>query len=154
MIAFLRTQSISKRSQIDQVCYKMKSTLGSLFASCYDIVEWTAESGRFWFWSQTGRTCLSACKLSQDPKSDTKLFNCLVEDCNHLSLINSTVSLLFKKTVLKERKKPWNVSIPECKNEPSVWSLANFYSQCPRTQDLFNIFVKVSLKMTCNVGMI
>lgn len=51
----------------------------------------------YWLCSQTGRTHLLGYKPSRDSKSDIKLFNCLVEDCNYFCLTNRIVSFLFRK---------------------------------------------------------
>lgn len=70
--------------------------------------------------SQMGWTCLSGYKLSLDPKSDTKLFNCLVENYNDLSVTNSSF-IFAQKTFLRMKKRSCNVTVLECQNFMAVF---------------------------------
>lgn len=138
---------LAREMRLPESTVEMDPALGSLLAWLYCMWEWSPESGRTLpTVQQTGRTRLSGYKLSPDPKSDIKLFNCVVGDCNYPSLTNSIVSFFFREHFWRERKEIMRCDSTGVSEFTRFWGFGNFYSLCHWTWDLFNCLVKVSQK--------
>lgn len=129
---FWDQNSLVSAAGLSECTMQIDPAPGSLFTSFYCMWGWSLELGRTLLTvHQPWRTRLSGYKLSPNPKSDTKLFHCLVEDYNYLGLTNSLI-LFCSATFLRREERnreTWQYWMSEFTGISGVWLIFTTYAR-------------------------